>query len=107
MAVNSLLASHHLAHALVGMVTADLPAELANRSLPGACIARISPILAHAAFGEDMLVNGTLRGAPTLLDRDGWAARTGIPGPLPAMTPEWLAASFEIDQLRSYATDVF
>jgi hypothetical protein len=104
---SSLLAAHQLAHTLFGMVTADLSPTLADHTLPDACISRISPILAHAAFGEDLTVNQTLRGGLTILECDGWAASTGIPGPSAAMTPEWLAASFDVDQLRSYASAVF
>ena len=107
MSSNSLLAAHQLAHALLGMVTANLTPALADRTLPGACIGSISPILAHAAFGEDLTVNQTLRGGLTILECHGWAASTGIPGPSAAMTPEWLAASFDVDQLRSYASAVF
>ena len=103
----TLAASHQLAHALFSMVTADLTAALADRELPGACISRISPIMAHAAFGEDLTVNRTLRAAATVFERDGWAARTGIPGPIPAMTPEWLAAAFDIGGLKAYAAAVF
>ena len=103
----SLLAAHQLAHTLFGMVTADLTPALADHTLPGACISRISPILAHAAFGEDLTVNQMLREDRAILERDGWAERTGIPGPSPAMTREWLAASFGVDQLRAYAAQVF
>jgi hypothetical protein len=107
MTTNALLSAHQLAHALFGMVTAELPNEVADRTLPGACISGISPIFAHIAFGEDFTVNTTLRGGPTILERDGWADLTGIPGPFPAMTPESLSATFDVAQLRSYAADVF
>ncbi len=103
----TLLASHQLAHALFGMVTADLADEVAERTLPGACISRISPILAHAAFGEDLTVNGRLRDTTTIFERDGWAGRTGIPGPVPAMTPEWLAARFDVGAVKEYSGAVF
>jgi hypothetical protein len=102
-----LLAAHQLAHALLGMVTADLSPELAERETPGSCISRISPIFAHIAFGEDLAVNSTLKGQPTILEREGWILRTGIPRPIAAMTPEWLAASFDVAQLSAYATEVF
>jgi hypothetical protein len=104
---STLLASHRLAHMLLGMVTADLTPELADRPIPGATISRISPILAHCVFGEDRTVNETLRGQRTILERDGWLARTRIPAPSPAMTPEWLAATFDLDQLKAYAAGVF
>ncbi|MEX0784554.1 MAG: DinB family protein [Dehalococcoidia bacterium] len=103
----TLLSSHEVAHMLFNLVTADLTNDVAERTIPGACISRISPILAHAIFGEDMTVNLTLRGGTTILEREGWAGRTGIPGPLAAMTTDWLGAAFEPDQLRAYAAAVF
>lgn len=107
LARRSLLASHQLAHSLFAMVTAELPQQVAERVLPGSCISRISPILAHAVLGEDLTVNRTLRGAPTILENGGWAERTGILGPSPAMTPDWLSAAYDLEQVKDYATAVF
>jgi hypothetical protein len=103
----TLLASHQLAHSLVSAITDHLPEAVAEREIPGAALSRITPILAHAVLGEDMTVNHRLRGEATVLERNGGMASTGIPGLLPAMTPEWRSASYSLEGIKDYMTGVF
>ena len=62
--------------------------------------------MAHAIYGEDMIVSQA-RGTPPVLDSGSWNARTGILDSSPSMTPDWLALTFNVAGLRDYPSAVF
>jgi hypothetical protein len=55
------------------------------------------------------MVNVMGLGKPTLFERDGWSARTGVPVPGgPMMTPDWIAnVRMNIDEFKEYAKAVY
>ena len=101
-----LKSSFDIAHMVFNAVIADLQPEHGAYRLPGGMVPSATAMMAHALYGEDMMV-GQASGTAMLLDADGWAARTGIARPQPAMTPEWLALDFKLEGLKEYAAAVF
>ena len=95
-----------IAHMVASTVLAELPADVARRRFEGATIGPIAPILAHAAFGEDWVLNEAI-GREPLLTRGGFLERTGIPSPDRELTREWLDAAYDIGELQRYAGAVF
>jgi len=105
--IQSLATSLGLAHQLLGGIMAQLDDESAAVTLPGAGIGPPAATLAHAIYGEDLMVNELVRGRDAILTSGDWGSVTGIPGPIPAQTPEWLVARYHLSGLRSYADAVF
>ena len=101
-----LKASFDIAHMVFNAVVADLDPAQAEYRLPGDMVPSAAAMIAHAIYGEDMMV-GWASAGPTLMDTDSFAARTGITRPQPAMTPDWLSLKFSLDGLKEYATAVF
>lgn len=95
-----------IAHMVFNAVTGDMTDEQCAFEV-GGTVPRAAAIFAHAVFGEDMVVNQMVRGGETVLERGGFMARTGIAKPSPAITPEFLAMTFDLAGLREYATAVF
>ena len=93
------------AHMVFNAVTADLTEEAARFEMPGGTMPDAAAIIAHTLWGEDMVVNTAIE-RPTLLE-SGRFAPTGMAGPMNAMTPEFLAQSFDLKALREYAAEVF
>jgi hypothetical protein len=100
-----LKASFDIAHMVFNAVVADLDDAAATR-LIGGNVPAAAPIMAHAIYGEDMIVSQA-RGAAPLLDSGNWNAKTGILNGSPSMTPDWLALKFSVAGLREYAGAVF
>jgi hypothetical protein len=102
----SMKVSLDVATTLFSGIIRDLPAEAAERTHDGATISRIAPIVAHALFGEDMMLS-EISGQPALISDPAWQERTGIRVQSLFMTPEWLSQSYNVEGLRAYADAVF
>lgn len=92
-------------HMVFNAVTADMTDEAARYEAPGGTLPNAAAIIAHTLWGEDMVVNAALE-RRTLLE-SGRFAPTGMASPMNAMTPEFLAQSFDLKALREYADAVF
>lgn len=92
-------------HMVYNAVTTDLTNEAARYVVPGGTLPNAAAIIAHTLWGEDMVVNAALE-RPTLLE-SGRFAPSGMLSPMNAMTPEFLAQSFDLQGLREYADAVF
>lgn len=101
-----LQASFDLAHLVFNAVVNDLDGEMGLYRLPGGMVPSAAAIIAHAVFGEDMMV-GEASESPRVLESQGFSIRTGILEPSPAMTPEWLGMDFDLAGLKGYAEAVF
>jgi hypothetical protein len=96
-------------HAMMEQAVADLSRDELHRRMYGATIQSIAAIYAHTVTGEDMLVNGTLRGRTPLFESGGWSERLGF-GPGDGMLSDAWAATVRIDDLaalREYARQVY
>ena len=96
-----------IAHMVFNAVTADLTDSQCAYVLQGGTVPRAAAIVAHAVFGEDVVINRMARGIEPVLQRGGFMQRTGISAEAMGMTPEWLAMDFKIEGLREYAEAVF
>jgi len=102
-----LKASFDVAHMVFHAVTADLTEPVAAYRPPGGTVPAGLSLMAHALFGEDMMVNQQARGEQMVLESAGLTQATGIVNPSPEMTPEWLDSDFKLEGLKEYATVVF
>ena len=101
-----LKASFDTAHMVFDAVVGDLNEEMAGHRLPGGMVATAAAMIAHALYGEDMMLSQA-SGERMLLHSNGFAAATGILQESPAMTPEWLTQEFKLIGLKDYAKAVF
>lgn len=99
--------SLQLAHQLCSMMVAGLPADAAVRRFPETKMNAIAPTIAHAAFGEDFMVNQLIMRREPLLTRGDWLRRTGIPDANATLSPEWAAAQYDWDVLLQYTAALF
>lgn len=95
-----------LAHEMLEGIMADC-ADIANTRVPGANIATIAPIYAHALTSEDFMVNQQAAGGALLLVSDGWDARLGIRDPHVGLTSPTGSFGLDLDLLRTYAAAVY
>lgn len=90
---------------LLGMVVADVPAELMNAAQPGTANA-IGATIAHALLAVDVMVNVALAdGAPALFT-SGAAQQLGIAEPNPRNWPALKQGTFGLAALQHYADAV-
>lgn len=100
-------AAFDLSHQLFLGMLGDISPHLATRVFAGSTMSSAAPILAHAVYSEDMMVNQQVRRGTTLLESGDWMAKTGIPMASPMQTPEWCAATYNWFALTEYAAAVF
>lgn len=95
-------------HEILEQAVADLDADQLHRRV-GENIQPIAAIYAHTITGEDMLVNGQLRGQTPIFQSGGWAERLGF-GPGDGMLTDDWSATVRITDLaaaRDYAAQVY
>ncbi|MBI4497923.1 MAG: DinB family protein [Chloroflexi bacterium] len=95
-------------HWLLEETVKDVTPEQAHWTPPGMAHP-ISALYAHTVMGEDMLVNGMLRGAAPLAMGE-WAGKAGVSVP-PPQEGDWSAwarsVRVDLDALRAYAQAVY
>jgi hypothetical protein len=94
-----------IAHMVFNAVTGDLTDESSSFEVPGGMLPRASAIMAHAIWGEDMVVSAVLE-QPTVFASAGMATRSGFE-PSNSLSPEFVAQQFDLASLRDYASEVF
>ena len=98
------------AHEMIEQAMADLTNDQLHHRAAGGAIQSIAAIYAHTVTGEDALVNVYLRAQPSLLERDGWAAKLGFSMPEQGMlSAAWSEAmrGSDIAALREFAQQVY
>jgi hypothetical protein len=106
-AIDAVRKSLGISHWMLDSVLADLPEDAARRTFPNTRMNPITPTVAHAVYGEDVMINRFVLDREPLLTRDGWLARTGVPDDNHVLSPELLAAPLDLAALREYAAAVF
>jgi hypothetical protein len=95
------------AHIYIEMRVGLCPEALLFESTPGATIAPIGAIYAHAVINEDSYVQRELRGATPLFERAEWASKLAFP-PKVALDAGWPARfRTDIPLFRRYARTVY
>ena len=98
------------AHQVLESVIKNLDAETLHSQIPGSTLGSPAAIYAHAVFDEDLFVQRSVQGKPTVYESGDWTARTGVPIPPNALQSlEW-DASVRINDLagfRAYARAVY
>ena len=98
-------------HQILEQTMDDCPADVLDRTLPGATIGSIASVYSHTVFSEDRILHGMLQGKPALFGSQGWASRTNVdmPGPGDAMTLDWSRAAkkMNLPAFREYARAVY
>ncbi len=90
-------------HRMIGASLTDLTPEIAHWE-PGGTANTIAGLLAHTVFAEDNAINRVLKAGQSLFERDGWAAKTGIPTGRGAIwTKGW---TLELAAFNAYRTAV-
>lgn len=86
---------------------ADLAPDAANSVPPGEA-QPIGYVAAHILHCEDVMINSVIQGKPSIWERDGWGAKTGISS-LALDQPNEQARAYRCDplKLQAYAADVF
>ena len=105
--MGSLKLQFEMAKLVFDATVGDLTDEIARATVEGSTIGAILPIYAHILVGLDLLVNQTATGGQTLLERDGWGERTGIPSASLMQVPGWADADYQLDGLNRYRDAVF
>jgi len=104
--VEVLKASFDVAHMVFNGIVGDLAADAVEYSIPGSTVPKLGAIMAHAIYGEDVIVNG-VSGKEIALTRLNLQASTGMVQLSNVMTPEWCQLAFDLEGLKAYAAAVF
>ena len=104
------------AHRFVERIMATITPEQAHWAPPGAFVNSLGGNYAHLVLGEDLVINGPLKGG-TPLFASSWAGKTGLstlpplPSPDTPGLPSWQAWStqvaIDLGTLRSYAQAIY
>jgi hypothetical protein len=97
------------AHEILEQAVGDLDSDALHRRLPGSTVHSIAAIYAHTVIGEDMLLNGVVRGGAPLYQTGGWSEKIGIDPGSGRLSDDWSDAVRieDLPTLQEYAQGVY
>jgi len=105
-AITSLAENLNWGHNVVETTVGDMTAEQLHQVPPGLAHP-VSALYAHVVIGEDMIVNGMIKGGAPLMATT-FAGKTGTSDPQFQLTPEWArAVKVDLPAFKAYAQAVY
>ena len=97
------------AHGIMQTAIGDCDAAPVHLLGEGSTLGNIAAVYAHTVFGEDMVVNGMVRGQAPVYHAGGWGAKVNVPMPQsPMQDIDWArGVTMDLASFNDYAKAVF